>query len=85
MIKDAGYETALIGKWHLGARPEFHPLRHGYDEFYGFLGGASDYASHNVVCQDGEKPAKVEGYLTDLLTDRAVKYVTSRARGSRSS
>ena len=40
LIKDAGYETALIGKWHLGGNPEFHPLRHGYDEFYGFLAGA---------------------------------------------
>lgn len=79
LIKEAGYETALIGKWHLGARPEFHPLRHGYDEFYGFLGGASDYASHRGL-QDGEQPANVEGYLTDLLTDRAVQYVTRAHR-----
>jgi arylsulfatase A-like enzyme len=79
LIKDAGYETALIGKWHLGGNPEFHPLRHGYDEFYGFLAGATDYASHSDLL-DGEQPAKVEGYLTDLLTDRAVEYVT-RAHG----
>src|SRR5688572_15066287 len=35
LLKDGGYETALIGKWHLGLLPQFHPLRHGYDEFYG--------------------------------------------------
>jgi arylsulfatase A-like enzyme len=75
MIKDAGYDTALIGKWHLGASSEFHPLRHGYDEFYGFLAGASDYVSHPGL-MDGEKAVKVDGYLTDLLTERAVQYVT---------
>src|SRR3982751_3960812 len=59
LIRDAGYETGLIGKWHLGLRPEHHPLRHGYDEFYGFLGAAADYASHKdtemheVLFQDG--------------------------------
>jgi arylsulfatase A-like enzyme len=84
LLKDAGYETALIGKWHLGLAPEFHPLRHGYDEFFGFLGAAADYASHidtetlDSRFQDGERNVKVEGYLTDLFTDRAVKYITRR-------
>ena len=45
-LKQAGYETALIGKWHLGFLPEHGPLRHGFDEFYGILSGGVDYFSH---------------------------------------
>ena len=36
-LKDAGYTTALIGKWHLGAHPKYHPIRRGFDEFFGFM------------------------------------------------
>jgi arylsulfatase A-like enzyme len=43
LVKAARYETALIGKWHLGWKPEFGPNRHGYDEFFGILSGAGDY------------------------------------------
>lgn len=39
-LKAGGYKTALIGKWHLGSEPEFHPQQRGFDEFFGFLGGA---------------------------------------------
>ena len=86
LLKRAGYETALVGKWHLGLLPRFHPLRHGFDEFFGFLGPAADYASHvdsetrtSANFQDGERPVRVDGYLTDLLTERAVRIVR-RAR-----
>ncbi|MBA3555856.1 MAG: sulfatase-like hydrolase/transferase [Gemmatimonadales bacterium] len=82
LLRNAGYETALVGKWHLGLLPQFHPLRHGFDEFYGFLGPGADYASHLDVAtrtvsyfQDGESPVHVEGYLTDLFTERAVRIV----------
>jgi arylsulfatase A-like enzyme len=84
LLRDAGYETALVGKWHLGLLPQFHPLRHGYDEFFGFLGAAADYSSHidtetlDSRLHDGERPVKVDGYLTDLFTDRAVKFITRR-------
>jgi arylsulfatase A-like enzyme len=87
LLKNAGYDTALIGKWHLGLRPQFHPLLHGFDEFYGFLGGAADYASHHDVSaraqsyfQDGDRPIEVEGYLTDLFADRAVRFVKQPRR-----
>ena len=82
LLKNAGYDTALVGKWHLGLLPEFHPLRHGFDEFYGFLGPAADYISHvdnetrkAAYFQDGDRPVRVDGYLTDLFTDRAVQIV----------
>jgi hypothetical protein len=42
-LKSAGYATALVGKWHLGSEPEFHPQQRGFQEFFGFLGGAHDY------------------------------------------
>jgi arylsulfatase A-like enzyme len=87
LMKDAGYETALVGKWHLGIRPEFHPLRHGFDEFYGFLGAAADYASHvdteteTHLFQDGTEPVRVQGYLTELFSERAARIVArERAR-----
>lgn len=39
LMKDSGYRTALIGKWHLGAMERFSPLKHGYDELWGIKGG----------------------------------------------
>ena len=46
LLKANGYDTALIGKWHLGWKPEFGPNRHGFDEFFGILSGAADYFTH---------------------------------------
>ena len=43
LLKKGGYQTALIGKWHLGFRPEWGPNAHGFDEFFGILSGAADY------------------------------------------
>src|SRR6478752_1272658 len=42
-LKAAGYVTGLVGKWHLGSQPEQHPQKRGFDEFFGFLGGAHSY------------------------------------------
>ena len=46
LLKKAGYSTGLIGKWHLGRKPEFAPNAHGFDEFFGFVSGAVDYYTH---------------------------------------
>jgi arylsulfatase A-like enzyme len=87
LLRNAGYDTALVGKWHLGLLPQFHPLRHGFDEFYGFLGPGADYASHRDVAtravsyfQDGERTIQQTGYLTDLFTERAVEIVSRERR-----
>jgi arylsulfatase A-like enzyme len=42
-LKDAGYATGMVGKWHLGHEPRFHPMRRGFDEYFGFLAGGHSY------------------------------------------
>ncbi len=83
LLKAAGYETALVGKWHLGFLPEHGPIPHGFDEFYGILGGAVDYFSHQAPpgeldLHEGNVTVKQAGYMTDLLTDRAIQFVRRR-------
>src|SRR5882724_4822499 len=76
LLRDAGYSTALVGKWHLGYPPHFGPLKSGYQEFFGALSGGMDYfthrdtlGSHDLYENDSEVHRK--GYLTDLISDRA--------------
>ena len=80
LIKGAGYDTALIGKWHLGYLPFFSPQKFGFDEFFGIMSGAVDHFSHKDMTSspdlfEGEVPVEQVGYMTDLLTDRAVDYL----------
>lgn len=75
-LKAAGYATGLVGKWHLGGAPEFHPQQRGFDEFYGFLGGAHSYRprSKPLMLRGSEKIDEKE-YLTDALGREAVAFI----------
>ena len=80
LLRGAGYATALVGKWHLGYPPHFHPLKSGYQEFFGSLSGGFDYFTHCDTAGvhdlwEGEKEIHRSGYMTDLLSARAVEYV----------
>jgi len=81
----SGYETALIGKWHLGhGDPSFLPTRHGFDRFYGHTGGCIDYFTKDYgIYPDwyrGEKHVREDGYATDLITREAVRYLASHGK-----
>ena len=84
LLRDAGYHTALVGKWHLGMLPRFGPLKSGYDEFWGNRGGGVDYFTHRVAGRedlwDGEVQIEEVGYYTDLLADRSIEFLDARAR-----
>lgn len=83
-LKDAGYATALVGKWHLGYRQEFSPNAHGFDYFFGLKGGFHDYYRHYDAYQrpdlwENDAPAEKEGYSTDLITAHAVSFIEKHA------
>ena len=87
LLRDAGYATALAGKWHLGYLPHFSPLRSGYQESFGPYGGGCDYFTHRDRAGvhdlfEGEAEVERAGYLTDLISDRAVEVVRRQGRGS---
>ena len=85
LLRAAGYRTALVGKWHLGFLPHFGPLKSGYDEFFGPMSGGVDYFTHRDSAGhhdlfEGETESPQEGYLTDLISDGAVRFI-ERQRG----
>ena len=78
VLRDAGYATALIGKWHLGNSPQHLPTNHGYQHFYGILnGGASPLNPRFQFIGEGGKveTREVKGAAPDLLVDDAIRWI----------
>ena len=86
LLKNSGYATALVGKWHLGYKPEHSPNTHGFDYFFGLKSGYHDYYAHSggdgkPDMWENDTPVAVEGYTTDLVTERSVKFIERHAGG----
>ncbi|WP_407551719.1 sulfatase-like hydrolase/transferase [Streptomyces sp. Pv4-95] len=85
LLRDAGYATALIGKWHCGYLPDYSPTKSGWDTFFGNLGGALEYYSKLGLAgeydlYEGDAEYKDLRYYTRILTERAVDHVTEAGR-----
>jgi arylsulfatase A-like enzyme len=90
-LRGAGYATGLIGKWHQGFSPAFHPQARGFDEYFGFLVGGHNYLLHRDAdgrfgpaysydrIYRGRALQKLEGYTTDLFTDEALAFMDRHA------
>ena len=87
-LKEVGYSTLAIGKWHLGNEDKFFPLKRGFDEFYGFKEGHRDFFSykkerdenHALYDNDNIIPEDSITYLTDMFTNKAIRYINERAQ-----
>ncbi|MFC2110490.1 sulfatase-like hydrolase/transferase [Bacteroidota bacterium] len=79
-FKQNDYKTIALGKWHLGSLEDDYPYNRGFDEFYGFLGGSRSYfpiknpTRKQMLQKNGERVV-FDGYLTDVLTDRATVFM----------
>lgn len=85
-LKEAGYKTALIGKWHLGhADQKYWPRQRGFDYQYGAMIGELDYFTHEehhvLDWYRDNQPVREEGYTTQLLGQDAVRYIRAREPG----
>lgn len=78
-MKDAGYATGWFGKSHLGYEPQFHPLKRGFDDFFGFLGGAHAYLDaaadkRNPILKETE-PVDNIGHTTEAFGQQAANFI----------
>jgi len=90
LLKDSGYDTALCGKWHLGSTPDTVPNAHGFNYFYGFLEGCTDYYSHRFywgeprranfhdLWRNREEIFEDGQYLTERIGQEAVGFISRR-------
>jgi len=81
VLNKAGYVTGIFGKWHLGARPHFHPHSRGFDEFYGFLAGAHSFFPvlneepvYSTIMRGRDAISEPE-YLTDAIARETVRFI----------
>lgn len=78
VLRQNGYRTGLVGKWHLGMEPEYHPGKLGFDHFMGFLGGGN--RPMNPTLEVNGENKKLNGPLPDLLVDDAIGFVKRNSR-----
>jgi uncharacterized sulfatase len=94
LLRENGYSTALVGKWHLGRKrekgasafnyiPEKHPMSQGFDHFWGFDAAETTYYDSKDLWSGRTLGAKPEGYLTDQLTKEAIKYIDNNSGGGK--
>lgn len=84
-LRQQGYTTAIFGKWHMGNADRFHPTNRGFDEFYGFRGGARSFMPYDETNKIDKNENRLEqgfgnylehkGYLTDVLADRTNQFI----------
>ena len=80
LLANNGYATALVGKWHLGYRPEFSPGAHGFGYFFGIKSGYTDYYQHTDSkgepdLFENDNLVSAPGYMTDLITERSIQFM----------
>lgn len=80
LVRNAAYETALIGKWHLGYKQVNSPNSNGFDYFFGIHSGAADYISHKgdghkYDLYENQHQVHVDGYLTDMIAEKAISFL----------
>lgn len=73
-LRASGYVTGLVGKWHLGALPEMHPQKRGFDEFFGFLGGSHSYFNTAGILRGTEQVTELD-YTTDAFGREAISFI----------
>lgn len=85
LLKDAGYRTGLIGKWHLGYDEKFNPINFGFDVFYGHLGGSVDgythkahYGTKSLDWWNQDKLINEEGYSYDLVLEKSKEFINNK-------
>lgn len=86
-LKPAGYHSGVIGKWHLGEAPPFHPNKRGFNEFFGFIGGGHNYPTHTYrttpplhhynspLERNGTPQPAAPGYLTTVLGEECASFI----------
>lgn len=92
VMHDAGYATALVGKWHQGFDEAHHPQSRGFDDYFGFLVGGHNFLlhkdaepkfgtahSHDLIYR-GREVQRLDGYTTDLFTDEALGFMNRNAK-----
>ncbi len=80
LLTPQGYRSAVYGKWHLGYEPKFNPKLHGWNAFFGYLGGNVHYFNHRETSElhvlfSDDLPVYRTGYMTDLITEASVKFI----------